>query len=351
MNIHIKPYSDEYAKKCAYLERYLWHEDDRGRELRFAWTYADNPIAKMPLCVIAVDDKDDVVGFRGCFLNHFWVNDEVILTAELCDAVVSETVRKQGVFQKMTTFLLTHLKDNGIRMVLDLGPSWIPYYSNKKQGFEDLSAFHSKYSFSLSNIFIERILKRDRMKWKQMESITLTINNCIYHLTNSVDKAIIGQIDNLVNTSKIHASLSSDILSWRFVRPGKNYVFCYVTDVANNLLSFMLLSTSDFYNYQLGFIVCKETSTFSRLFDLFKKKYKPSTVAVWDFALDGYLKSLITMVGMKSLPLINKFRKNPPSLIRTLQTNVDNSLDWNIAGMDIRKVENWAINKFDLDSF
>lgn len=57
------------------------------------------------------------------------------------------------------------------------------------------------------------------------------------------------------------------------------------------------------------------------------------------------------MLGMHSIPFINKIRKNPPVLVRTLQTNQDGDLNWIVNGIDIRKVENWSISKLDLDSF
>ena len=78
MEITIKPYSAEYAGQCAELEKFLWKEDKRGREERFKWEYTDCPNYDYPLCVIAVNEENEVLGFRGFFLNKFIFNDKIV---------------------------------------------------------------------------------------------------------------------------------------------------------------------------------------------------------------------------------------------------------------------------------
>ena len=88
-----------------------------------------------------------------------------------------------------------------------------------------------------------------------------------------------------------------------------------------------------------------------KLFKTFCHNYRPAAIAAWDFALDEKNHKMLRMLGMHSIPFINKIRKNPPVLVRTLQTNQDGDLNWIVNGIDIRKVENWSISKLDLDSF
>lgn len=351
MNITIKPYSQEYAKQCADLEQHLWKEDEKGREVRFDWAYTHCPVHEKPLCVIAVNENDEVMGFRGYFLNKFLVHNETILTAEICDTVVSPKARRQGIFQKMTNYSLPYLKENGVNMIVDLGPSWPPYHGYKKIDFEDLSQFHSKYKFGIGSILTQKLLGKGRCDWKKRKEILTSIDGLTYHITSSINQSVIAQVKLLVRTSKIHSSLSPDILQWRTSRPGKDYLYAYTMDASEKLQSFIMLSTADYYNYNLGLFLSDHAETFKQLFRLFRKEYKPATVAAWDFALDETSRKLLNKIGMVSIPFINKIRKNPPALVRTLQTNEDGSLNWNVGGVDIRKVENWTINKFDLDSF
>ena len=339
MNITIKPYSQDYDKQCADLEQYLWKEDEKGREIRFDWAYTHCPVHEKPLCVIAVNEDEEVVGFN-----------EEFLVAQLSDTVVSDKARRQGIFQKMTNFSLDYLKDSGVSLIINLSPSWPPYYGYKKISFEDLSQFHSKYKFGFGSILSEKSFRKKR-SWKERKETVVSMKGITYHIASSIDQSVIAQVEQLVSTSHIHSSLSIDILKWRTSRPGKDYLYAYTMDASDKLYSFMILSTVDYYNYNLGLFLSDHPETFKLLFRLFRKEYKPSTIAAWDFAMDDSSRKLLNKVGMVSIPFINKIRKNPPALVRTLQTNEDGSLNWNIGGVDIRKVENWTINKFDLDSF
>lgn len=351
MNITIKPYSQEYAKQCADLEQHLWKEDKEGREIRFDWAYTHCPVHEKPLCVIAVNEDDEVLGFRGYFLNKFRIDKEEFLVAQLSDTVVSNKARRRGIFQKMTDFSLDYLKDNGALMIINLSPSWPPYHGYKKIEFEDLSPFHSKYKFGIGSVLDEKIIKRNRFEWRNRKEVVCALGEKTYHIISYIDQSIIKQVEGLVNTNRIHSSLSPDILQWRTARPGMNYLYAYATDTNNKLQSFMMFSTTDYYNYYLGLFLSDCMETFKSLFRLFKKEFKPAIIAAWDFALDDSSQKMLKKIGMVSIPFINKIRKNPPALVRTLQTNKDGSLNWIIGGVDIRKVEKWSINKFDLDSF
>lgn len=351
MNITIKPYSHEYAKQCADLEQYLWKEDKQGREIRFDWAYTNCPVHKKPLCVIAVDENDEVMGFRGYLLNRYVIGNTETLVAQLSDTVVSDKARRRGIFQKMTNFSLQYLKDNGVSSIINLSPSWPPYHGYKKIGFEDLGQFHSKYRFGICNIINEKLLKRNRAEWSERGDAYRSIKGFALHISQSVDDTIISQVNDLSSTARIHSSLAFDILKWRTIRPGKHYVYAYAMDNSSKLHGFAMFRTADYFTYDMGLYLSDETDTFVQLFRFFKKEYKPAAVAAWDFALDIKQHKLLKKVGMASIPFINKIRKNPPVLIRTLQTDQDGNLNWNIGGMDIRKIDNWTINKLDLDSF
>ena len=351
MQVNIKPYSSEYAKKCADLEQYLWKEDKRGREIRFDWAYTNCPVHEKPLCVIAVDENDEVLGFRGYFLNKYVIGNKETLVAQLSDTVVSDKARRQGIFQKMTNFSLQYLKDNSVSSILNLSPSWPPYHGYKKIGFEDLYQFHSKYKFGICNLINQKLLKKNRISWSERGEVCRSIKGLTLYVSQHVDDSVISLVNSLSSTKKIHSSLVLNILKWRTMRPGKHYVYAYALDDLGKLHSFIMFRTTDYFNYDLGLYLSDETDTFVQLFHLFKKEYKPAAVAAWDFALDEKCRNLLDRVGMVSIPFINKIRKNPPALIRTLQTDQDGNLDWIIGGMDIRKVENWTINKLDLDSF
>ena len=236
-------------------------------------------------------------------------------------------------------------------MVIDLGPSWPPYHGYKKIGFEDLSLFHSKYKFGIGSILAEKLFRKNRSNWSERNQTSRLKKGLTLHVSQKVDDSVISQVNSLSSTSRIRSVLTFDILKWRTIRSGKQYVYAYATEDSGKLQGFVMFRTADYFHYDLGLFLSYEFDVFLQLFRFFKKEFKPATVAAWDFALDETSRQLLKKLSMVSIPFINKIRKSPPALVRTLQTNEDGSLNWTIGGVDIRKVENWTINKFDLDSF
>jgi len=351
MEITIKPYSAEYAVQCADLEKFLWKEDKHGREERFKWEYTNCPNYDHPLCVIAVNEENEVLGFRGFFLNKFIFNDEINTVAQIADTVVSDKARRMGIFQRMNKFALEYLSENNINMILDLGPSWPPYHGYKKLGFEDLAPFHSKYRFSLINLFVQKVCRNDRADWINKQEFTRLDGGLEFHLCQNITDDVLKNIEVLRHTGKINSYLDFSNLKWRTKRPNGKYVYAYAKNSDGRLLSFIMLNTSDYYTYHLGLLLYDDLKVSKKLFKVFVKEYKPAIIAAWDFAIDDRERKFLSKLGFLSIPLINKIRKNPPALVRTLLKNGDGSLNWCVNGLDIRKVENWNLSKLDLDSF
>lgn len=351
MEITIKPYSTEYAKQCADIERYLWKENKEGREIRFDWTYTHCPNYSKPLCVIAINENNEVIGFRGYFLNKFFFANKEIIIAQLSDSVVSNKARRMGIFQQMTIFSLNYLTENNVTMILNLSPSWSPYHGYKKMGFEDLAQFHSRYRFNFCQIFAKVLLKRKREHWSNKETFKIEKNGITYCVLQKIGDDILEQVESLENTVKIHASHEINNLRWRTQRPDRHYIYAYAIDNNKKILAFVMFKTLDYFLYDIGFMLYNNSKILKKLFKTFCHNYRPAAIAAWDFALDEKNHKMLRMLGMHSIPFINKIRKNPPVLVRTLQTNQDGDLNWIVNGIDIRKVENWSISKLDLDSF
>ena len=350
MDITIKPYSKKYFKQCAELQKYLWKENKVNREIRFEWAYNNNPNNTIPLSVIAVNENDEVMGFRGYFLNSFKINNQEFLIAQLSDTVVSEKARRLGIFQNMTNYSLEYLKKNNVAFIVNLSPSWAPYYGYKKIDFADLASFHSVYRFSLINILKERVFKIQRNDLYNIE-FERSFNDNTYIISNEANETILSQVEILKKQDLLCSSLNLANIKWRTKRPSSNYIYAYVLNKEEELLSFMMIKSKDFYNYDFGLILTKEMESLKKIMQLFRKTYKPAAVAAWDFALSGEEKLQLKKLGMYSIPFINKIRKNPPAMIRTLHKNEDGSLNWIVNGVDIRDVNNWSISKIDLDSF
>lgn len=349
MDITIKPYSKEYAVQCADLEQYLWKEDTEGRRKRLEWAYHLNPNAET-LAVIAVNENDEVMGFRPFLTFEYDFNGTKVLIAQLTDTVVSNKARRMGILSKMNDFALNYIESIGIKVILNLSPSWPPYYAYKKIAFEDLAPFHSRYNFSLSSLFFVKLLKNKR-DWKGRNEDVVIKNGNRYIITQQLSDDVANQVCNLDRGTKIHSSVSAENMKWRSHRPGNTYVYAYSLSEDGKLTSFLMFKTVGYSNYQLGIYLFNDIKDLKRTWKTFKKYYKPCAVAVWDFATDAEQRKAVSAMRMISIPFINKIRKNPPALLRTLQHDANGELDWVINGIDIRNVNNWSITKFDLDSF
>lgn len=349
MQVIIKPYEQGYASQCAELEQYLWKDDKRKCYKRLEWMYHQNPNSDA-MAVIAVNENDEVIGFRPFVLFSYTFHGEEILVAQIADTVVSPKFRRMGILSKMNNFALKYLKNRGIRLILDLGPSWPPYFANKKVGFEDFATFHSRYYFNCSSLISNKILKRNRDN-RYSSSYNISIQGIYIVVTHNLSDDIAAKVTLLQDSEKIHSSISLQNLNWRKIRPNSNYVYAYSLDKENNLTSFMMFKTQDYYNFHLGLYLFDAIADLKLAWSMFKKLYKPATVAIWDFAVDKKQNYAIKALRFWSIPFINKIRNNPPALLRTLQCDDQGNLDWIINGLDVRDINKWSITKFDLDSF
>lgn len=349
MEILVKPYTREYAVQCADLEQYLWPEDARGRMERFEWTYHRNPNSE-PLAVIAVNEKDEVLGFRPFFPFVYMFNGNPVIVAQFSDTVVSNKARRMGILAKMNDFALVYLKEKGIKLILNLSPSWPPYFAYKKIGFEDFAPFHSRYYFGLSSLFADRVIKSVR-EWNDRTDIHYKIHDLDIYISQSLSDEVAAKVRMLGKCKKITSSVSVENMNWRKEHPNRTYAYAYSFDTMKRLRAFFMFMTKDYYNYHLGLSLSDNMKDLKQTWNCFKKAYRPAIVAGWDFALEDVQREALNIMGFISIPFVNEVRKNPPALIRTLQTNSNGSLDWIVNGLDVRHVENWNITKFDLDSF
>ena len=246
--IRIEPFKIEYAAGCAELLRFLWKGDKKEREERFKWAYLQNPFSDEVLSVIAITENNEVVGFRGYFISEFKKENKNFLIAFIADTVVHEKIRRQGIFERMNIFSFDFLHQHGINIILNLTPSWPPYYGYKKLGFKDLSDFKSKYAFypinhikinhkktNIKNIYIEKKQK-----------------NIVYTLSNQLPLKIARQIKNLSKESNLfEANLSETNLIWRSQRPSANYLYAYATNGDNMIAFYWFKKINNIYHIGL----------------------------------------------------------------------------------------------------
>lgn len=352
MNFKIKPFEAKYTYQCAELQKYLWGGKSEERLKRFKWTYLSCPNNKKPLSIIAVNEQDEIIGFRGYFLNKFSMNNKDLLIAQIGDTVVFPEVRRRGIFQKMTDFSFNHLRKNHVTIILNLGPSWPSYYGNKKLGFADLASFNTSICLHPINLIKQRFIKSSRDNYKEKRDMVLITTQGSKHFsTQQLSDNVMGQIEKLNNSDLIKSSKEFYNLKWRTQRPNKNYIYCYSLDNTGFLLSFVMMSTSDFYHYDYGLMLSDSIKNLKQLIKTFRKQYKPSIETAWNFALDKKQKKQLRCLKFMKIPFLNKIRKNPPAMVFSLKQKEDGTPDWLINNIDIRDINNWLLTKLDKDSF
>ncbi|HBO05945.1 MULTISPECIES: GNAT family N-acetyltransferase [Bacteroides] len=350
MEYTIKLYTEDYFEQCADIERYLWKEDLEGRKMRFDWTYHKNPNYNKCLSTIAVTSDNEVVGFRGIFLNKFIIGEKSEVVAQICDTVIIPSARKQGLFSKMNRFSIDVLRKEGIKLILDTGPSWIPYYGNKKIGFVDLIPLRHMYDFSWGRILKERLFGFQE-NFHNTSNIEIVKSGIKYKITDSLSDKEIQSIYVLDRSGTIHSSVDSDNLKWRMTRTNKFYRFVQAFDANDVLLSFLMLSSTDLKDFNLGLVLYSDENYVEKSYYFFRRYCRPTEVLVWKPEGDVSESKLLKKLGFYTIPFLHRIRKTPPSLVYSLQCDKTGEINWEINGINVLKANSWNLRKLDLDSF
>lgn len=350
MNIIVKPFSIDYTTKCADLLQYLWKEDSQGRFERFKWAYLQNPNTKEAVtAVIAVNEDDEVLGFRGYHTLSVYFGNNKSRVAYIADTVVSPNARRQGILQKMTAYSFQFLIDNNIFCISNLGPSWPPYHGYKKLNFEDLHDFTSRYKayplrlLKAKLIGYSEILPNEDIVEKQSE-LTCVVS------TRIPNDNVFCQIKNEKNKGIIMPCRDLDVLKWKASHPNVKYVFAYVLDEKNVLKAFLWLKTYGNGMYNLGLFQSSDDNAINMCYHLFQRTCRPLIVAAWDWAITDDSKKILKKLHFHSIPFLNRVRKNPPAIVRSLRI-VGNEICWELEGIDIRHASNWIVDKIEGDSY
>lgn len=268
--------------------------------------------------------------------------------AYIADTVVSPDARRQGILMKMTRYSFEFLKENGIFCIGDLGPSWPPYHGYKKLGFEDLSLFNRKFRFYALPLIQQKLRHAVR---QQKPDYQATTASGIVTISTSVGQDILSQLPDSRQEGVIRPCRDKATLKWKSEHPGAKYVYAYTTDAERQLKSFLWFKTSDNYRYIVGLCHTTDEDNLKTLYKTFCKQVRPSIVEIWTWALDGPMKRNVKALRFRSVPFINKIKKNPPAIVRSLLEDDTGQTDWVMAGIDIRKARNWVVDKFEADSF
>ncbi|AVZ40299.1 MULTISPECIES: GNAT family N-acetyltransferase [unclassified Dietzia] len=102
------------------LHNEVWPRESVGREQKAKWAFGGNPLGRAPL-VVAVGENGEFLGVRG---GMFWSVDlgsgEVIRAIQLHGTAVHPSVRRQGLFSRMTVKFLEEVDRENVPVVFNV---------------------------------------------------------------------------------------------------------------------------------------------------------------------------------------------------------------------------------------
>ena len=333
MEIFIKPFEPKYRDGVVAVLENLWPWDVAERYARFDWEYLDNPNHEKNLAVVAINEKDEVIGFRGWVPGIVCSNGKKYLVARAADAVVSPYSRKQGVFHKMTTYSLEYLEKNGVDAILNLTSNSQSNPGNLKLGWQAIGQLNIWYRFVLS------------FKKKQLNEVE-RIRKGKYQIevTPNIPKGL--RIN--YQDSRIAFSMNDGQLDWYSNMPGEKFITTVARDSDGKMAGVLVFKIAINTKKSVLFYLNVKDEKLAKVMFKEAKRYLPTgLISVWGMALNEDKVGILKRVGFFKIPFYEKLRKKPPILVRCMN-NPEEHEGWLLGGKDIRDINNWELLSIDM---
>lgn len=330
MDIIIKPYESKYRVGVVDVLQHLWLFPEKERFERFDWLYESNsnPSFSEPLAVVAVNENDEVLGFRGWVPGIVWQKGKQYIVARAADVVVSPKARRQGIFTKMTTFSLSYLKEKGVSGILNLSSNSQSNPGNIKLGWEPLVQLNIWYKIRIGNA--KKLSNKEGYEY-QGHRIFLY--------------PYIPQGLRMPSSDSLCFSMNEGQLDWYSKRPYKEYLTAVSYDVENNMSSLFIIDKREIAPSLILFY-SKNQNVGIYTFKLICNRVNSWIIGVWGWALTKEQSKLLRSLGFVRIPFYEKIKKKPPILVRTV-SEPDKDGEWKLGDKDIRDKRNWSISLID----
>ncbi len=329
----IKPYESKYCDGVIGLLKNLWPWEEEERYAHFNWEYYGNPIHPEPLAVIAVNEVDEVIGFRGWVPGVVYSEGKKYLVARAADAVVSPLCRRQGVFSKMTVFSIEYLRKNGVDAILNLTSNSQSNPGNLKLGWNAIGQLNIWY----------KIVCPHRKNYLE-EAVVINKNGYRIELIPNIPNELkVGDDSDLISFS-----LAEGQLGWIGKKPGEKYLTALALREDGLIDSLFVFSINHGRKTSLQYLKVNDVKIAKQTFHLVCKYFTTGIISVWGMALSEKNAQFLKKVGFIQIPFYEKLRKKPPILVRTIGNPAEQQ-GWILGKKDIRDIRNWQL--MSLDSF
>lgn len=333
MAVEVKPYEPKYRDGIVEVLKDLWPWTLEQRYERFDWEYYSNPSHPEPLAVVAVNDKDEVLGFRGWVPGIVNSNKKSYLVARAADVVVAPKGRRQGIFSKMTTYSIDYLRSNGVDAILNLSSNEQSNPGYIKLGWQSIGQLNIWYKVVWPHR--KRILKEKTVIKTEGYQIEL-----IPYIPSDLNVAS--------NTDRIYLSMSEGQLAWMGKMPGNSFLTALSRRNDGTIDNVFVFGIGQGRKTTLFYMDVKNEQFGVKTFRKACEYLTPGVISAWGMALDERNAEFLKKKGFIKLPFFEKIRKKPPILVRSIN-NIEKDAGWFLGDLDIRNINNWQL--MFIDSF
>jgi hypothetical protein len=348
----ISLYRPDFMFQVVNLLRHLWGDDHDRNLSYFQWKYDENPSAEHPLGIVALH-KEKVVGFRGYFATRWQIHEEDHEIIVLCpgDTCVHPDHRRKRLSLAMGNVAMDEYASKyKVFMNFTAGKNSVPGYL--RMGFIPLL---DKIYLSRGNVLglMKFILAKNKRVALYEGKITFGDFGDIV-VTDSPRpeemSAVVSRQDH--ENRRITLLQDEDFFRWRFKNKMFKYLFYYHKH-CNTTTGYVVIRVSD--NNRRGFIsdyAADDSMALEKILTFITKIKHLDIVSIYNYSLTDNLSQILKKLNFKTNSLTRIIQRRVegewPLLVRPVKRNHVES-DCFIKGLDIRKIESWAIKEICSD--
>lgn len=334
---------EDKEQVLALLGNVLWDFPYEERLAYFGWKYEQNPYTDSPLGFVCIDGEK-VIAFRGYMLQPLSFAGEIFFCAASGDTVTDSNYRRMGIFSRMTQYSLEELeKENRILAITNSSSGKTISTGLLKLGWYPLTKRGHLFSFSWRSFFPKREISYfSDCKIREIR-IELSTECKAIEMGNLALSRIPSNLIS-VHTDETYAN-------WRYTNPHAQYIFVYYYQ-QEKLKAYLVLKKIGNRKYDIVDYQCETIRQLRTLLSEVHRRVHPLYILNWVVNRNDVINKVPMRLGFINLDFvlkrIEKFRF-PPFLIRTTKV-CQSDQDWMLAaGVEMRNILNWNLNKIVAD--
>jgi GNAT superfamily N-acetyltransferase len=349
----VTPYQSEFKTQVADLMQYLWGGDSASNLAHFKWKYEDNPHTSGPLGIVALQGEQ-VVGFRGYFAARFELsgrNDNIVLLRP-GDTCVHPEHRRTGLSVAMGNLAMQEYADqHPLFLNLSCTRSSLPGY--RRMGFLALAPKASVARYSLFGLARYILAPKEQLPWAVGDfafgrSVAVLVSDS--PRPEEMAALIAAQTRQ---DARLRPHQDAAFFRWRYRNPRQKYLFYYLMQ-DGGLSGYLVLGLSP--NNRRGYILDYEGEGGSALRQILVhiiKGKKFDVLSIPSYGVDAALGPVLKAVGFRSKSLVRiierRLHGELPVLVRPVKKDFAED-DLFVEGVDVRRIENWALKPICSDA-